>query len=100
MTVNIPDGVDQVEFYKECKAKKLSVKSKYRGVTLSVIHKSPYWLARYNSKYIGRFPFTEEGEKRARLAYVKYLRINNIEERYSTKRTRILKKDADNTSEN
>lgn len=100
MTVSIPDGVDQLEFYKECKAKKLSVKSKYRGVNLSVVYNSPYWLVRYKGKYIGRFPFTEEGEKRARLAYVKHLRINNIEERYSVKRTRILKKDANNTSKN
>jgi hypothetical protein len=59
------------------------LKSKYKGV---YIHKSPngrkYWESRKMISSVthscGKFPFTDEGEKAAALAYDKYCIKNGI----------------------
>jgi hypothetical protein len=91
MTILIPEGTNQYTFYNECKQQGMSVRSRYAGVCLNETKGYPYWMARHKGQYIGRFPLTEEGEQRARQAYVKFLESNNIEERYFSKRTRNTK---------
>lgn len=95
MSLTIPEGANYKTFFNECISKGISIKSNYRGVTLNYWNSDknkPCWLARYSPSgkkciYIGRFEFSSEGEKKARLAYFRYLSVNNIQERFSVKRS-------------
>ena len=79
----IPSGVNQIEFFKAAKAKGISVTSRYKGV-----HAHPNgskdinWVAQKSEKgttrYIGKFPFTEQGELIAHLAYERNTKTDSI----------------------
>lgn len=94
MSLTIPDNVNYLNFFLKAKERKISIRSKYRGVVLSYFRNDkskPCWMARYQktgqkSIYLGRFEFSNIGEKQARHAYSKYLFENNIKERTSIKR--------------
>lgn len=79
--MKIPKGLNHQVFYDQVKAKypNIKIKSNYTGVSLlranggkgksSIV----YWRATYDSKLIGTFPFTEEGELLASQAYQRHL---------------------------
>lgn len=105
MAIEIPVGVDHKQFFKQCFNKNIRVRSKYRGVVLSYYNNDkskPCWMARYQGGgkyiYLGRFEFSEQGEKQARHAYSKYLFENNITERTKNKRSYNSKCQPEKTS--
>lgn len=72
--MNIPPGVKHRQFYDACKAKGITVSSRYLGVHLEVLQRGyKYWRAAITSggKYImsKNFPFTEKGELAAKQHY-------------------------------
>jgi hypothetical protein len=90
--MQIPSGVKHWDFYKAAKSKGIRISSRFQGVCVNE-HGTPRkasWIARYQgggkSVLIGRFPFSEEGEERARQAYLQYLEKNGLKERFAEKR--------------
>lgn len=75
----IPNGVDYKEFLKQATEKGIKIRSRYVGVCFNINGGKPCWLARIQTKnkllFSKRFPFTEQGEKQASLAYT--TRIEN-----------------------
>jgi len=91
----IPLGVDHSNFLYWAIDNKIRVTSKYQGVYLHGIDNKPGWMARYQgkikSKYLGKFPLTEEGEKQASKMYLNYLNTIGMKPRYKKKKERKLK---------
>lgn len=86
----IPTGCNWMEFYKAAKKKGIAITSRFQGIYLSDGNGHPKWMARYQgagkSVFLGRFPFTEQGEIAARKKYALYLLENGLTERYPEKR--------------
>lgn len=74
--MKIPEGVNHKEFYTAAKAQGASIQSRFTGVYLNVNGSKVTWMARCQVKgvevFLGRFPFTSEGEVKAGLAYENY----------------------------
>lgn len=80
--MQIPDGVNYIEFYIKAKAKGIKIKSNYKGVYVGRRNnnKDIVWkvLVRINGKQINvTFPFTKEGELQA---YEKYRSLKKEKE--------------------
>lgn len=87
----IPEGVNFLNFYNTARSKGILVRSRYTGVYINNSPKQGIaWTSQYHGKakpkFIGRFPFTFEGEQQASNAYQQYLLDNKIIPRYSGKR--------------
>lgn len=90
----LPEGIsNNFKFLLECKSKGIKITSRFRGVCQNWYNNdksNPCWLARYTKErkciFYVRKPFTIEGEIQARLSLVRFMKENNIEERFSVKR--------------
>lgn len=89
--MKIPIGVNYLSFWKQTKEKGIRITSRFLGVTFNLNGGKPNWMARCQVKgrwkFLGRFEFTYEGEKKANQAYEKYLQEQSIEPRYSAKKS-------------
>jgi hypothetical protein len=70
----LPEGVNPISFFEQAKAKKIKISSRYVGVVFNInTNGAPSWMVRYQKKgkaaFIGRFPFTVQGEWEAGIAY-------------------------------
>jgi hypothetical protein len=68
--MKLPEGVNPVAFYQQCKAKGIKITSRFPGVYFVIHHGNKLtWKASLNHKgknhTIGNFPFTIAGEKEA-----------------------------------
>lgn len=90
--MQVPKGVNYLEFWLAAKQKNVKVHSQFIGVSVTVNHGSPAWAARYQSNgkvmLFKRFPFTEDGEVQARNCFNHFVEKNNIQLRYKVKRKR------------
>jgi hypothetical protein len=89
--MNIPEGVNWLEFYKTATKQGVKITSRYIGVYCNINNNgAPSWMARYQgggkSVFLGRFQFTKEGELAASKKYERYLIDNNIKPRYDEKK--------------
>ena len=87
--MKVPDGVNYLSFYEAAKAKGIKIQSRHIGVSINIYGKRLTWLASYNrgkSVFIGRFPFTRNGEDEAGAAYKRYLLNNGIKPKTTVKR--------------
>jgi hypothetical protein len=92
----VPKGVDYEQFFKDCQEKGIHITSRYMGVSFSLTNGTkPTWLVRAQvngkSVYLGRFPFTAQGELRAGVRYLEYLKKHGLEPRYIAKRKYKIK---------
>lgn len=92
----LPEGVNPISFYEQAKAKKIKITSRYGGVNFHINGKSPSWTARCHHEgrhvFIDRFEFSIDGEKKARAAYLNYLKANGIEKKLKQKEPSSRKK--------
>lgn len=67
--MNIPIGVNHLQFLEQCNKQGVVVNSKFKGVCFNLHGKAPCWIARVQGggKLLAwkRFPFTEKGETEA-----------------------------------
>jgi hypothetical protein len=71
--MKIPESITNYkEFYIAAKKKGISISSRYVGVRVLKGRSQVYWAAQYNSKHLGSFPFTKEGEIDASNRYKQY----------------------------
>lgn len=93
----IPEGVNYLQFYAQAKMKGIRITSRFRGVhfNLNGRSKSPSWLVMCRSKgkdnFLGRFPFTAEGEIQAGQKYQRFLEENGLVNRCDGKRKYKIK---------
>lgn len=67
--MKLPEGVNPVAFYQQCKAKGIKITSRFPGVYFVIHHGKLVWKASLDHKgknhSIGYYPFTLAGEREA-----------------------------------
>lgn len=78
----VPSGTNFLNFYESAQKKGIRITSRYTGVYFNKNGKAPSWMAKCHvkgkEKFLGRFPFTEVGEKKAAESYENYMRGLNL----------------------